>query len=121
MKKQIKIEKKLIKILKEKRLRIYIFLVSSIALFIIPMTPYISILINLKTALLAMTLIFFLLFSVSQIKLFLLISLLFIICAVFLLLGQFDRAEEFGNYIFTVLIVQAILFLKHSYDEKNQK
>lgn len=121
MKKLNQLEKKILGIIKQKRFRIYTFLFLCFILNIIPFIPYASVIINLKTSLLTSTLVFLFFFKPPQILIFLYSLTLFLISAVFLLLNQFDRAEEMGNYIFSIHVVQVIVFIITPYDKKSKK
>ena len=111
MKVQIKLEKKIVRVLKQKRLKIYYLICISLFLLTIPYIPYANVLLDLKTALLSITLVYLLLFRIPLLPIFILVSVLFTICMVFLLLNQFDRAEEMGDYIFNILVIQVLLFI----------
>lgn len=115
------LERKVLNLLKQQRFKIYILITLSSILIIIPFIPYANVLINLNTSLLVITLLFLIIFSISQRIICLLTTLLFILCAIFLLLNQFERAEECGNYIFSVLIVQIFLFITNPYEKKYKK
>lgn len=111
----INLEQKLLRISKKNRFKIYVFILLSLLMFLSPYVPYANVFIDSQMAVLTSLLLFLFLFRISIKGIFLVVCVLLIISSIFLLLDQFDRAENLGNYIFNILLLQTILFILKPY------
>lgn len=83
-----------------------------------PSTPYLNIIVNTGISTFFIVLAFLLLFDLSIKFVYVLVTCLFLTCLVYQLLNQVEKADTLGNYIFAILVLEVIIYLLKSYDEK---
>lgn len=120
MKTYYSLEKKVFEWIKKNRHKIYLFVFLLVLLWAIPKVPYANVVLTYKLSILLMMLIFFYLFKISFKKVLFIVFGLFLLCLVFQLVGQLERADILGDYIFGILFIQVLGYIFKPYEKKKK-
>jgi hypothetical protein len=104
----MQIEKNLIKVSWEYRHRIFLIALSVLVLFSLPLIPYINLYINKDFSIFAVTASVLVIFNVPFKKIILIIMSIFVLALLLQLIGEVERAELLGNYIYVVLFIGVV-------------
>lgn len=112
------LEKKFLRWFKKRRFQIYIFVAVTLVSIFLPSIPYLNIFVNLETSITLIIFQFLLIFNLHIKAVYYVVVFLFLLCLIYQLLNQVEKADILANYIFEITFVSVVLYLFRGHEKK---